>query len=319
MRKRRERAKILKLRKDSPLVKNLKRKKRLIGQGNQAHKKIRTALIIGGGGMLGVYGGGVVIALERLGMSNVFDFLIGTSAGAADCAYFLAKQADFGLPVYTRYLASKKFINYFRFPQIVNIEYLDKVFKEKRPLDVEKIKKSRSKLLVTVTNVKTGKGEIIDASQSSVDIVQLIKASCAMPVFYNKKIKVNGSEYCDGAISLNLPLNYAINKLKATDILIISNYPLIFPRKSFSIPLEKAAAHLFLKNFSREFREAFLQRHLEQNKTLSLIRKHLETNSKVNIGVIYPRKLRIHALSRHRRRLLKTAQEAIEETRKIFS
>jgi predicted acylesterase/phospholipase RssA len=42
----------------------------------------RVALVLEGGGMRGVVSAGMVAALERLGMRDAFDLIVGSSAGA---------------------------------------------------------------------------------------------------------------------------------------------------------------------------------------------------------------------------------------------
>jgi predicted acylesterase/phospholipase RssA len=63
------------------LVANLQRKQELLEAGDSAHEDIRTALVIGGGTMRGVFSGGVVTGLEELGLTEVFDDVIGVSVG----------------------------------------------------------------------------------------------------------------------------------------------------------------------------------------------------------------------------------------------
>ena len=68
----------------TPLIKNLLWKRKLLAEGNPDHATIRTALLVMGGGMRGVYGAGVVTGLEKAGFHDVFDLTAGVSAGAAD-------------------------------------------------------------------------------------------------------------------------------------------------------------------------------------------------------------------------------------------
>jgi predicted acylesterase/phospholipase RssA len=49
-----------------------------------------VALVIEGGGMRGVAAGGMVSALERLGLRDAFDSVHGSSAGAVAASYFVA-------------------------------------------------------------------------------------------------------------------------------------------------------------------------------------------------------------------------------------
>src|ERR1035437_1397818 len=72
----------------------------------------KLALAIEGGGLGGALTGGMVVALEELGISpELFDIIIGTSAGAINGAYFLSGNAKEGVDIYTEHLAQHNFID----------------------------------------------------------------------------------------------------------------------------------------------------------------------------------------------------------------
>src|SRR3954469_11055371 len=53
----------------------------------------RVALVLEGGGMRGVVSAGMVAALERLGMRDAFDLIVGSSAGAINGMAVLSGRA----------------------------------------------------------------------------------------------------------------------------------------------------------------------------------------------------------------------------------
>ena len=71
----------------------------------------RVALVLEGGGMRGVVSAGMVAALERLGMSDVFDLIVGSSAGAINGMALLSGVAQRASDAYCGPLASKSFVN----------------------------------------------------------------------------------------------------------------------------------------------------------------------------------------------------------------
>jgi predicted patatin/cPLA2 family phospholipase len=73
------------------------------------------ALVIEGGGMRGVISGGMVAALEQLGLLDIFDVVYGSSAGAIAGAYFLAGQARYGTTIFYERLNNSRFINFRHF------------------------------------------------------------------------------------------------------------------------------------------------------------------------------------------------------------
>ena len=108
------------------LIRNLYRKRDLMREGRD-HHHIRPVLLILGGGMGGASGVGIVSALHRLGLGNVFDAVIGISTGATVGAYFLngAKSTWECASIYYEDLP-KKFVNYLRKP-VADIDFAESI------------------------------------------------------------------------------------------------------------------------------------------------------------------------------------------------
>ena len=71
----------------------------------------RVALVLEGGGMRGVVSAGMVAALERLGMRDAFDLIVGSSAGAINGVALLSGVAQRAADAYCGPLASRSFVN----------------------------------------------------------------------------------------------------------------------------------------------------------------------------------------------------------------
>src|SRR3954451_14092705 len=71
----------------------------------------RVALVLEGGGMRGVVSAGMVAALERLGMRDAFDMIVGSSAGAINGAALLSGMGRRAADAYCGPLASRSFVN----------------------------------------------------------------------------------------------------------------------------------------------------------------------------------------------------------------
>src|SRR5262249_39413334 len=92
---------------DHPVLKEIELRLVLLQQGpvlGGLNTKLR--LVVEGGGMRGVVSGGALIALERVGLTSVFDEVYGESAGAINACYFLAGKAAFGGRIYLEDLTS---------------------------------------------------------------------------------------------------------------------------------------------------------------------------------------------------------------------
>ncbi len=62
----------------------LARKEEKLNRKTNSKKKIKSALIVQGGCMRGVFSAGSLIALEKLGLSQAFDAVYGSSGGAVN-------------------------------------------------------------------------------------------------------------------------------------------------------------------------------------------------------------------------------------------
>src|SRR5581483_5782236 len=84
----------------------------VLGNSQEAKASaVKLALVVEGGGMRGIYSGGVMVSMEELGLSGVFDNVYGESAGGPNCCYFLSGQGKLGIRIYLEDLPSRKFVN----------------------------------------------------------------------------------------------------------------------------------------------------------------------------------------------------------------
>ena len=72
-------------------------------------KNKKVVLYFGGGAMSGVFGAGVITALEKENIYDKVKAVYGASAGAFNAAYFLTKQTELGSSIYYEDL-TKNFI-----------------------------------------------------------------------------------------------------------------------------------------------------------------------------------------------------------------
>ncbi|MBA5249135.1 MAG: patatin family protein [Gammaproteobacteria bacterium] len=171
------------------------------------------ALVVQGGGMRGVYSMAALAALEELGFSEKFDYVVGSSAGAINGAYFIAKQAKGGTGIYTNELSVSGFISFFRLKKIVDIDFLiDLVVKNTVKLSIKRIKDISVELEISLTNAKTIKTEYLSTKKDTFDLCESLRATAALPVLYDKEVHISGENYIDGGISDYIPLNRAIEK-----------------------------------------------------------------------------------------------------------
>ena len=103
-----------------------------------------------------MHSAGAVFALERLGITDVFDAVYATSSGAINACYYLAGQAEAATCCYYRHLATRQLFNPLRWPDLGDIHWLfDRWINGELPLDVDAVKGSTSDLFISATDVET--------------------------------------------------------------------------------------------------------------------------------------------------------------------
>ena len=187
-----------------------------------------TALVAEGGAMKGCYVAGVLKALFELNIKH-FDIVVGSSASAATTAYFVTDQLYEGIKIWENEL-NKEFLNWFGLlkGRLLNLDYLvDYLMKEKIPLDIEKLKNSNTLFYIPVTKYKTASPSFFSNKQLDEDeLFKAIKASMALPVAYDKPVKIRNAFYVDGGLTVPIPVEpiyKAHNEVK--NVIVISTKP----------------------------------------------------------------------------------------------
>ena len=185
----------------------------------------KIGLVIEGGAMRAVCSAGGAAALAFLGLTDVFDEVYATSAGVMNASYFVSHQPASGIRVYFDHCTTRAFFNPLRFWKVIDVDHLfrDIVTKDK-PLRVDRLLASHTKLFVAVVDQQTGEGRVIDVRESGTPVLQLLKASTAIPVLYNKTVEVDGRPSVDGGIAIPFPLEQAIAN-GCTDVLVLLTRP----------------------------------------------------------------------------------------------
>lgn len=209
---------------DCPLIQNLFRKRELLRAGDERHREIRTALLILGGGTAGASGGGVAIALNRFGLWECFDVVIGVSTGAGIGAYggCGVEQAMIGTSIYPEECSRPAFINWRRDP-IADVGFIASLLRRgPKRLDVEALIRSRPQFFVAVSDWESGEGLFLDAKRALPDPIAAVQASTALRGAFERPVEVNGRYCADGALD-PLPITKVVRRFQPTDLFVIAN------------------------------------------------------------------------------------------------
>ena len=168
------------------------------------------SLILEGGTFRPIFSAGVMDAL--LDNNIIFPYCIGVSAGITNGISYISKQKGRNLEVLTKYRNDKRYLGYGNFLKCKSLFGLDFVFDEIPnklvPFDMDTYKKYTGKVLIGVTNAKTGKTEYLDGKDLD-DKATFLRATCALPIFF-PVIKINNNEYYDGGLCDPIPIKKAI-------------------------------------------------------------------------------------------------------------
>ncbi len=195
----------------------------------------KLGLVVEGGAMRGVLPAGGGVALSRLGMASIFDEVYASSAGVMTAAYMLTGQPDLGIRVYYDHCVGKEFINLSRFWKMLDVDWLfEQVICKHKCLNVENLLRSNTRFFVMATDHDTGAPEILDVQHGLGNPLDKLKASMALPVFYNKAVMVGERRFIDGGFHHPLPLVPAIQS-GCTHLFVMQSRPVDYVRQASTI------------------------------------------------------------------------------------
>ena len=177
------------------------------------------ALLVEGGGVRAAFAAGVLDAL--LEEDEAFDLVAGTSAGALLAAAYLAGQKGRSLRVLRHpdcRAAFGRITDFLRGGDLVDLELLHEAADRLEPLDAEAMLAHPARFLLTVTDVASGVGHVIQPSAA--ELTDALKATSALPIAVRSPIAVRGMTCLDGGIAIPLPVQEVLD-LGATELVVV--------------------------------------------------------------------------------------------------
>jgi len=218
-----------------------------------------TAIVVEGGAMRGIYAAGVLdVFLEN--DFHPFDLAVGASAGACNLASHFAGQHGRNRRCYTQQMSRTEFVDPRRFLRgghWIDIDYLWDAFAREDPLDARAAAAHRTRLVVAATSVDTGEPAFFEPTAD--DLIEVLRASSAVPVLFRKTVELGGKRFVDGGVAAPIPVEEAYRR-GARRILVIRSRPEQFggPSRiesvlaSFALRSQPGLAHAF-----RVYREVY--------------------------------------------------------------
>jgi len=202
--------------------------------------KPKTALVVEGGGMRGIFAAGVLHAFGNAGF-DPFDLYIGVSAGACHLASHLAGQNNRNFDITLRYSMSPEFINPWRFLQGGHLMDLDWMWEQTitnyrlnlKHLD-EKLRRQNKEYLIVATSMETGEALYLRPDENTLE--NYLKISSSLPILYRNVLEVGGAKATDGGMADALPVHEA-HRRGATDITVIRSRTTYYVKKESPVAL----------------------------------------------------------------------------------
>lgn len=203
-----------------PVLRALLERKRSGSTPGRRSDGLRIALAVEGGGMRGVISAGATGEILRMGFADCFDVVYGSSAGAMNLTYYLARQPE-GVAAYQEDLVGGEFLDLMRIAArsstsapAMDVSYLvDGVMDgvTNRGLRWDRIIDSPVPLKVVATSLDTLTPVVLEGPFADVeDLKQCLKASAAVPVFAGAAPVVHrGHRLVDAAVMEPVPVNVA--------------------------------------------------------------------------------------------------------------
>lgn len=226
----------------------------------------RSALVVEGGAMRGIFAAGVLDAFIESDYQP-FDFAIGVSAGSTNLIGYLAGDHGRSRRILLDHARRDDFINWRRCLKgghFCDVGWLWHVSFKEVPLNVRHYLERGIPLYAVTTSVNTGQAHYVEVTADNMH--EVFPASCAIPLFYRDFPRVDGEPMTDGGLADSIPVLRAYEQ-GARDITVVLSRPLGY-RKRVS-PAPKLMREFF-HDHARLF-EAVIERAERYNRALDFI------------------------------------------------
>ena len=272
----------------------------------------KTALVLEGGGLRGVFTCGVLDCFMDHGIR--FPFTIGVSAGACNGLSYMsgqrgrAKSSNIDLMDKHHYVGLK-----YLFTQgcIMDFKLLFEDFPERIiPYDYEAYFSNSDRFVMVTTNCLTGQAEYFEEKSSSERVMDIVRASSSLP-FVTKITYVDDIPMLDGGIVDSIPVQYAMSQGYEKLIVILTR------NKGYRKKEGKMRA---AKTFYRKYpllQKALLKRNEVYNQAMDLVEKLESEGKALVIRPLNP--VKVGRMEKDTAKLTTLYQEGYDIAMKIIS
>lgn len=183
----------------------------------------KTALVLEGGGMRGVFTSGVLDAFMKHDLT--FPYIVAVSAGACNGMSYVSHQPRRARISNIDYLARYKYIGLRHLVTqgcIFDRELLyDKFPNQYLPFDFDTFFSSPMTFEMVTTNCLTGQPMYLSERHDRQRALDIVRASSSLP-YVSKIVDIDGIPMLDGGIVDSIPLQHAIDMGHPTNVLVLT-------------------------------------------------------------------------------------------------
>ncbi len=172
--------------------------------------------------MRGIFAAGVLDVFLESGF-RPFDLALGVSVGASNMLSYLAGQHGRTRRCFLGPMTRPEFIDPWRVVrggQWMDLDWLWDAIEREHPLDRAAAAASGVEYALVATAASDGRARYL--APTADEMLDAIKASCALPVLYRRMVELGGERFADGGISDPLPVREAYRRGARTIVVVRS-------------------------------------------------------------------------------------------------
>jgi predicted patatin/cPLA2 family phospholipase len=175
----------------------------------------RLVLLVEGGSSRGAYSSGMTVAIEQLGLLQLFDAVYGSSAGALNAAWLLCGRAESTMHAWWDPTIMRTTIDprrALRGRPVVDTRFLvHTVYTQIMPMGFQEILESPVEFHPIATDARTGQATDLHGRIHDQPTLQAaLRASTAMPLLTGEPIEIDGRRFVDAGVSETVPIRTAL-------------------------------------------------------------------------------------------------------------
>ena len=193
----------------------------------------KTALVVEGGGMRGVFAAGVLDSFLLAGY-DPFDAFYGVSAGACNLSSHLAGQHQRNLRLYTGLMSQPEFFSWTKFltgGDYMDLDWFFSAVDREDPLDIPEASRRLGERDFRIVCTALADGQARYHRPETADWNDLLKASCSLPVLVRQPKTVRAEVLVDGGVADAIPVQEAY-RAGARRIVVLRSQPAAYQKRA---------------------------------------------------------------------------------------